>query len=78
MKSLTLLTVSVRSRFWISQQQQVVGFCMINWNSDNCGMIGITEPRRVAAISMAQRVALELGMEFGKQIGYQVSCVCWL
>ena len=45
--------------------------------TEHSGLIGITEPRRVAAISMAQRVAMELGMEFGKEIGYQVSFLKW-
>lgn len=35
------------------------------------GMIGITQPRRVAAISMAQRVADEMGLLDG-QVSYQV------
>lgn len=35
------------------------------------GMIGITQPRRVAAVSMAQRVANELG-DHGSKVGYQV------
>ncbi len=30
--------------------------------SDKKGLIGITEPRRVAALSMAKRVALELNL----------------
>ncbi len=40
---------------------------------DHPGRIGITEPRRVAAISMANRVAYELNLPFGQQVGYQVS-----
>ncbi|ODV68712.1 P-loop containing nucleoside triphosphate hydrolase protein [Hyphopichia burtonii NRRL Y-1933] len=36
------------------------------------GMIGITQPRRVAAVSMAQRVGNELGEEHGKRVGYQI------
>ncbi|KAJ9495760.1 putative ATP-dependent RNA helicase DHR1 [Exophiala xenobiotica] len=35
------------------------------------GMIGITQPRRVAAVSMANRVATELGA-FGKRVSYQI------
>lgn len=35
-------------------------------------MIGVTEPRRVAAVSMAHRVAEELNVEFGKEISYQI------
>ncbi|KAJ2890028.1 putative ATP-dependent RNA helicase DHR1, partial [Coemansia aciculifera] len=45
--------------------------------SSNPGMIGITQPRRVAAISMAHRVAEELG-GYGETVAHQVrfdSCV---
>lgn len=38
---------------------------------DTPGMIGITQPRRVAAISMAERVSKELG-NFGNQVAHQV------
>lgn len=36
------------------------------------GMIGVTQPRRVAAVSMAKRVASELGEVHGKRVGYQI------
>jgi ATP-dependent RNA helicase DHX37/DHR1 len=36
------------------------------------GMIGITQPRRVAAVSVASRVAHELGPEYGKKVAHQV------
>jgi len=36
------------------------------------GMIGHTQPRRLAARSVATRVAEELKVEVGKQLGYQV------
>ena len=36
------------------------------------GMIAVTEPRRVAAVSMAQRVAVELNEEFGRTVCYHV------
>jgi ATP-dependent RNA helicase DHX37/DHR1 len=42
-----------------------------NVESPNPGMIGVTQPRRVAAISMAKRVADELG-QFSNQVSYQV------
>ncbi|XP_070579352.1 probable ATP-dependent RNA helicase DHX40 isoform X2 [Ptychodera flava] len=35
-------------------------------------MIGITQPRRVAAISVATRVAEEMGCSIGRDVGYQV------
>ncbi len=36
------------------------------------GMIGCTQPRRIAARSVARRVAQELGVEMGSLVGYQV------
>ena len=41
---------------------------------ETSGIIGCTQPRRVAAISMARRVAYELGsgIRLGRQVGYQV------
>ncbi|EDO18861.1 hypothetical protein Kpol_1023p30 [Vanderwaltozyma polyspora DSM 70294] len=38
---------------------------------DNPGMIGITQPRRVAAVSMANRVAQELG-DHGNNVAYHI------
>ncbi|EER43979.1 RNA helicase [Histoplasma capsulatum H143] len=42
-----------------------------NHESPNPGMVGITQPRRVAAVSMAKRVADELG-QFADQVSYQI------
>lgn len=36
------------------------------------GCIACTQPRRVAAISVAQRVAHEMGVELGKEVGYSI------
>jgi ATP-dependent RNA helicase DHX37/DHR1 len=36
------------------------------------GMIGCTQPRRVAAVTTAKRVAKELNVRLGKEVGYQV------
>ncbi|EEP78658.1 hypothetical protein UREG_03504 [Uncinocarpus reesii 1704] len=42
-----------------------------NPQSDNPGMIGITQPRRVAAVSMAKRVGDEL-VQFSDRVSYQI------
>lgn len=39
---------------------------------ERSGRIGVTQPRRVAATSTAQRVAEELGSSVGQTVGYQV------
>lgn len=38
----------------------------------NNGVIGCTQPRRVAAVSVAKRVAEEVGCELGKEVGYTI------
>lgn len=35
-------------------------------------IIGVTEPRRIAAISLAARVAEEMNVELGKEVGYSI------
>ena len=40
------------------------------------GMVGCTQPRRVAAITTAKRVALELNLPLGREVGYQVCARC--
>ncbi|XP_062157376.1 probable pre-mRNA-splicing factor ATP-dependent RNA helicase DEAH4 [Alnus glutinosa] len=36
------------------------------------GIVGVTQPRRVAAVSVARRVAQELGVELGYEVGYAI------
>lgn len=43
-------------------------------NKKLCNII-VTQPRRIAARSIAERVAAERGWELGGIVGYQVSCV---
>ena len=38
------------------------------------GKIGVTQPRRVAAVAMAERVAYELGGAAGEEVAHQVLC----
>lgn len=40
-------------------------------DSETPGMIGVTQPRRVAAVSMSKRVGEELG-DHGSRVGYQI------
>ena len=35
-------------------------------------MIGCTQPRRVAAVSVAKRVSEEMGVQLGKEVGYSI------
>lgn len=71
--------ISIRSRFWIPRQWYVLrhflrcSSCIIQncRRLENPGMIGITQPRRVAAMSMANRVALELALP-PSLVAYQI------
>jgi ATP-dependent RNA helicase DHX8/PRP22 len=36
------------------------------------GIIGCTQPRRVAAMSVAKRVAEEFGCRLGQEVGYSI------
>ncbi|MBN1613817.1 MAG: ATP-dependent RNA helicase HrpA [Deltaproteobacteria bacterium] len=36
------------------------------------GMIGCTQPRRVAAVTVAHRIAEEMGEELGRSVGYKI------
>lgn len=38
----------------------------------NTGMIACTQPRRVAAMSVAKRVSDEMGTDLGQQVGYAI------
>ncbi|ERM99068.1 hypothetical protein AMTR_s00101p00092980 [Amborella trichopoda] len=46
------------------------------FGSSNCitkkGMIGVTQPRRVAVLATAKRVSYELGVRLGREVGFQV------
>lgn len=35
-------------------------------------MIGITQPRRIAAVTVAKRVAEECEVELGQKVGYSI------
>ena len=36
------------------------------------GMVGCTQPRRVAAMSVAKRVSEEMGVRLGEEVGYAI------
>ena len=42
------------------------------WGAASTKMIGVTQPRRIAATSVAARVASELGSALGTDVGYQI------
>lgn len=48
------------------------GYCENKQNPDKVLKIGCTQPRRVAATSVATRVADEVGVPIGQQVGYSI------
>ncbi len=50
---------------------QIPKFCLAAGRGIN-GKIGCTQPRRIAAITVAARIAEELGEETGKSVGYKI------
>jgi ATP-dependent helicase HrpA len=50
---------------------QIPKFCLAAGRGIN-GKIGCTQPRRIAAITVAARIAEELGEESGKSVGYKI------
>ena len=58
---------------------QIPQFLLEHGFADGNGIIACTQPRRVAALTVAQRVAQERGTEPGKEVGYTVrfdDCTC--
>jgi len=51
----------------MTQYMIEMGLC-----KNNKGMIGCTQPRRVAAVSVAKRVSEEYGCALGEQVGYSI------
>ena len=64
------LTFAVRCGFYCQQFLYEAGY---GHAGGVTGMIGCTQPRRVAAVTTAKRVALELNVPLGKQVGFQVT-----
>lgn len=50
---------------------QLTQFLYEEGYADN-GCIACTQPRRVAAVSVAQRVAFEMNVQLGKEVGYSI------
>jgi ATP-dependent RNA helicase DHX8/PRP22 len=50
----------------LPQFLRAAGFCQ------GGKVVGVTQPRRVAAVSVAARVAEEMGVELGKEVGYSI------
>lgn len=50
---------------------QIPRFLLENGLAQN-GKIAVTQPRRVAAITVSQRVAHEMGVKIGQEVGYSI------
>ena len=51
---------------------QVTQYCVELGITKNGRMVGCTQPRRVAAVSVAKRVAEEFGCALGEEVGYSI------
>lgn len=45
---------------------------LIDAGYGQCGLIGCTQPRRIAALSVARRIAEELGVTYGHEVGAKI------
>ncbi|KAI1409568.1 ATP-dependent RNA helicase DHX8 [Hypoxylon sp. FL1857] len=54
------------------QENQILIVYLAEAGFTNNGMIGCTQPRRVAAMSVAKRVAEEVGCQLGQEVGYTI------
>lgn len=65
---LNLLSIEFISFLFVELPQFLfnAGFC------PDGKVIGITQPRRVAAVTVAKRVAEECGVELGQKVGYSI------
>ncbi len=50
---------------------QIPKFCL-EAGRGTAGMIGCTQPRRIAAMTVAKRIAFELGQDLGQSVGYKI------
>ncbi|KAK9144735.1 hypothetical protein Sjap_004638 [Stephania japonica] len=48
-----------------------VGYGSSDYNATK-GIIGISQPRHIAVLAMAKRVAYELDLHLGKEVGFQI------
>lgn len=60
----------IASQFYI--QIFKIDWSLIPGCTQRYGMIGCTQPRRVAAMSVAKRVADEMGVNLGDEVGYSI------
>lgn len=51
---------------------QITQYLQNSGYSRNGLKIGCTQPRRVAAMSVAKRVAEEMGVQLGEEVGYAI------
>ncbi|KAN0030404.1 hypothetical protein ACTA71_010169 [Dictyostelium dimigraforme] len=64
-------TVIIISETGTGKTTQIPQYLYDNGYKDK-GIIAITQPRRVAAVSISKRVSQEMGVELGEQVGYCV------
>ncbi|GMG39147.1 unnamed protein product [[Candida] boidinii] len=56
----------------IAQYLYEEGYHLKSGRSKDSSMIGVTQPRRVAAMSVAKRVSEEMGVKLGEEVGFSI------
>eukprot|EP00438_Fugacium_kawagutii_P016930 Skav234510 [mRNA] locus=scaffold2162:46378:50425:- [translate_table: standard] len=70
----------VKQRSWLRKTTQLPQFLLDDARSSGASdppRIVVTQPRRIAAISVAERVAWERRSRLGDTVGYSVHGVAW-
>eukprot|EP01132_Coremiostelium_polycephalum_P010062 gene10062-12334_t len=65
-------TVIIVSETGTGKTTQIPQYLYESGYTDKGGCIAITQPRKVAAVSISKRVSIEMGVEMGKEVGYHV------
>ncbi|KAK4382590.1 Pre-splicing factor ATP-dependent RNA helicase DEAH10 [Sesamum angolense] len=71
-KALPIATGSFISDWYLIHNEDLPQYLFNGGFCRNGGIIGITQPRRVAAVTVAKRVAEECGVSLGQKVGYGI------